>query len=152
MDAWSIDGSRRFLAVLADTTRARLLSSSHDMSSDESGSQRPMQSSSICCICVLQLHHHGLPDSSELISWEDDNSLARVVSASTARKRRDPSIDQASFNQISLLYYHSNLHCPHFLATKALFRAKIFLDFDTVAISFLFDKHYPIMEQLGLKD
>jgi len=26
------------------------------------------------------------------------------------------------------------------------------LDFDTVALSFLFDKHYPIMEQLGLKD
>jgi len=27
-----------------------------------------------------------------------------------------------------------------------------FLDFDTVALSFLFDKHYLIMEQLGLKD
>jgi hypothetical protein len=26
------------------------------------------------------------------------------------------------------------------------------LDFDTVALSSLFDKHYPIMEQLGLKD
>jgi len=26
------------------------------------------------------------------------------------------------------------------------------LDFDAVALSFLFDKHYPIMEQLGLKD
>jgi len=26
------------------------------------------------------------------------------------------------------------------------------LNFDTVALSFLFDKHYPIMEQLGLKD
>jgi len=29
---------------------------------------------------------------------------------------------------------------------KALFRSKNFLDFDTVALSFLFDKHYPIME------
>jgi hypothetical protein len=27
-----------------------------------------------------------------------------------------------------------------------------FFDFDTVAHSFLFDKHYLIMEQLGLKD
>ena len=35
---------------------------------------------------------------------------------------------------------------------KALFRSKNFLDFDTLAFSFLFDKHYPIMEQLGLKD
>ena len=35
---------------------------------------------------------------------------------------------------------------------KALFRSKNFLDFDTVALSFLFDKYYPIMEQLGLKD
>ena len=26
------------------------------------------------------------------------------------------------------------------------------MDFDTVALLFLFDKHYPIMEQLGLKD
>ena len=38
------------------------------------------------------------------------------------------------------------------LRNKALFRSKNFLDFDTVALSFLFDKHYPIMEQLGLKD
>jgi len=29
---------------------------------------------------------------------------------------------------------------------------KFFLDFDTVALSFLFDKHYQIMEQLGLKN
>ena len=29
---------------------------------------------------------------------------------------------------------------------------QIFFDFDTVALSFLFDKHYPIMDQLGLKD
>ena len=36
--------------------------------------------------------------------------------------------------------------------TKALFRSKNFLDFDTVALSFLFDKHCPIMEQLGLND
>ena len=36
--------------------------------------------------------------------------------------------------------------------TKALFRSKNFLHFDIVALSFLFDKHYPIMEQLGLKD
>jgi hypothetical protein len=36
--------------------------------------------------------------------------------------------------------------------TKALFRSKNFLDFDTVALSFLFDKYYLIMEQLGLKD
>ena len=35
---------------------------------------------------------------------------------------------------------------------KALFRSKNFLDFDNVVLSFLFDKHYPIMEQLGLKD
>jgi len=35
---------------------------------------------------------------------------------------------------------------------KALFRSKNFLDFDTVALLFLFDKHYPIIEQLGLKD
>jgi len=34
----------------------------------------------------------------------------------------------------------------------ALFRSKNFLDFDTVTLLFLFDKHYPIMEQLGLKD
>jgi len=33
----------------------------------------------------------------------------------------------------------------------ALFRFKNFLDFDTVALSFLFDKHYPIMKQLDLK-
>jgi hypothetical protein len=33
-----------------------------------------------------------------------------------------------------------------------LFRSKNFLNFDTVALSFLFDKHYLIMEQLGLKD
>jgi len=39
-----------------------------------------------------------------------------------------------------------------FYSTMALFRSKIFLDFDTVALLFLFDKHYPIMEQLGLKD
>ena len=30
--------------------------------------------------------------------------------------------------------------------------SKIFLDFDTIALSFLFDKYYPILEQLGLKD
>jgi len=36
--------------------------------------------------------------------------------------------------------------------SKALFKFKNFLDFDIVALSFLFDKHYPIMEQLGLKD
>jgi len=30
--------------------------------------------------------------------------------------------------------------------TKGLFRCKNFLDFDTVALSFLFDKHYLIME------
>jgi len=29
---------------------------------------------------------------------------------------------------------------------KALFRSKKFLDFDTIALSFLFDKHCPIME------
>jgi len=29
---------------------------------------------------------------------------------------------------------------------------KNFLDFDTIALLFLFDKHYPIIEQLGLKD
>jgi len=29
---------------------------------------------------------------------------------------------------------------------------QIFFDYDTVALSFLFDKHYPNMEQLGLKD
>jgi len=33
-----------------------------------------------------------------------------------------------------------------------LLRSKNFLDFDTVALSFLFDKHYPIMKQVGLKD
>ena len=27
-----------------------------------------------------------------------------------------------------------------------LVRCKIFLDFDTIALSFLFDKHYPIMD------
>ena len=32
---------------------------------------------------------------------------------------------------------------------EALFRSKNFLD---LALLFLFDKHYPIMEQLGLKD
>ena len=32
------------------------------------------------------------------------------------------------------------------LRTKALFRCKKFLDFDTVAFSFLFDKHCLIME------
>ena len=31
------------------------------------------------------------------------------------------------------------------LLIKALFRSKNFLDFDTVALSFLFDNHYPIM-------
>jgi hypothetical protein len=31
-------------------------------------------------------------------------------------------------------------------------RSKKFLDFDTEAVSFLFDKHCSIMEQLGLKD
>jgi len=36
--------------------------------------------------------------------------------------------------------------------TQALFGSKNFLDFDTVTLSFLFDKHYSIMEQLGLKD
>ena len=30
--------------------------------------------------------------------------------------------------------------------------SKNFLDFNTVIFSFLFDKHYPIVEQLGLKD
>jgi len=35
---------------------------------------------------------------------------------------------------------------------QALFRSKNFLDFDTVALSFLFNKHYSIMDQLGLKD
>ena len=29
---------------------------------------------------------------------------------------------------------------------KALFRCEMFLDFDTVALSFLFDKHCPIMK------
>ena len=38
-----------------------------------------------------------------------------------------------------------------FCAKQGL-RSKNFLDFDTVALSFLFDKHYLIMEQLGLKD
>ena len=36
--------------------------------------------------------------------------------------------------------------------TEALFRSIFFFDFDTVTISFLFDKHYLIMKQLGLKD
>jgi hypothetical protein len=36
--------------------------------------------------------------------------------------------------------------------SQALFRFKNVLDFDTVALLFLFDKYYPIMEQLGLKD
>jgi len=40
----------------------------------------------------------------------------------------------------------------HARKCKALFRFKNFLDFDTVALSFLFDKCYPILEQLGLKD
>jgi len=31
------------------------------------------------------------------------------------------------------------------ILVKALFRFKNFLDFDTIALSFLFDKHYPIM-------
>jgi len=31
-------------------------------------------------------------------------------------------------------------------AIKALFKSKKFLDFDTVTLSFLFDKHYPIIE------
>jgi hypothetical protein len=35
---------------------------------------------------------------------------------------------------------------------KTLSRSKNFLDFDTVALSFLFDKHYLIMKQLDLKD
>jgi len=35
---------------------------------------------------------------------------------------------------------------------KALFRSEIFLDSDTVALSFLFDKHCLIIEQLDLKD
>ena len=39
------------------------------------------------------------------------------------------------------------MYCIH---TKAL--SKNFLDFYTVALSFLFDKHYPITEQLALKD
>ena len=30
--------------------------------------------------------------------------------------------------------------------TKALFRFEFFLDFDTVALSFLFDKHYSIIK------
>ena len=38
------------------------------------------------------------------------------------------------------------------MGTKALFRSIIFLDFDTVALSFLFDKQYLIMEQLGLNN
>jgi len=37
-------------------------------------------------------------------------------------------------------------------APKALFRSKNFLNFDIVSLSFLFNKHYLIMEQLGLKD
>ena len=42
---------------------------------------------------------------------------------------------------------------PAFISlTMALFRCKNFLDFHTVALLFLFDKHYLIMEQLGLKD
>jgi hypothetical protein len=36
--------------------------------------------------------------------------------------------------------------------TEALFRSKNFFNFDTVAFSFLFDKKYPIIKQLGLKD
>ena len=42
-----------------------------------------------------------------------------------------------------------------FLRTEqglALFRSKNFLDFDIVALLFLFDKYYPIKEQLDLKD
>ena len=38
------------------------------------------------------------------------------------------------------------------LRSTVLFRSKNFLDFNTVALLFLFDKHYLIMEQLGLKD
>jgi len=32
------------------------------------------------------------------------------------------------------------------MTTKALFSCEKILDFDTVALSFLFDKHYPIVE------
>ena len=35
---------------------------------------------------------------------------------------------------------------------KSCLDLNFFLDFDTVALSFLFDKNYPIMEQLGLND
>ena len=42
------------------------------------------------------------------------------------------------------------------LSSLALFTPSLdsnfFLNFDTVAFSFLFDKQYPIMEQLDLKD
>jgi len=34
----------------------------------------------------------------------------------------------------------------YFCETKALFRCKIFLNFDIVALSFVFDKHCPIMD------
>jgi len=38
------------------------------------------------------------------------------------------------------------------LRSTVLFRSKNFLNFNTIALLFLFDKHYLIMEQLGLKD
>ena len=47
---------------------------------------------------------------------------------------------------VSSLFFSNPTH------TKALFRSNFFLDFDTVALSFLFDKYYLILEQLGLKD
>jgi len=34
----------------------------------------------------------------------------------------------------------------------ALFSSKFFCKIDTVVLSFVFDKYYPIMDQLGLKD
>ena len=39
-----------------------------------------------------------------------------------------------------------NLHATICNETEGLFRCKNFLNFDTVALSFLFDKHCPIME------
>ena len=38
------------------------------------------------------------------------------------------------------------------MGDKALQSSKNFWENDTVALSFLFDKHYQIMEQLGLKN
>ena len=40
-------------------------------------------------------------------------------------------------NLIVFILYHER---------EDLFRSKKFLDFDNVALSFLFNKHYPIME------